>query len=146
MYNAALDVFPDMDAAILCAAVADFKPEKQVIDKMKREDKETMSLSLVRNKDIAQALGEIKRPDQVLAGFALETNDGITHAKGKLIRKNLDMIVLNSLEDQGAGFGHDTNKVTIIDREGNIEYFPLKDKKEVAIDIVLKLKTLIDKI
>ena len=105
-----------------------------------------MSLTLVRNKDIAQTLGEMKRTNQVLVGFALETNDGVIHAKEKLVRKNLDMIVLNSLEHQGAGFRHDTNRITIIDREGNMETYPLKHKKEVAEDIVLKLKALIDKI
>ena len=88
----------------------------------------------------------MKRKDQVLAGFALETNEGIMEAKRKMKRKNLDMIVLNSLEDAYAGFGYDTNKITIIDREGNIEDFPLKDKCQVAEDIVVKLKTLIDSI
>jgi len=146
MYRAATESFVDVDAAILCAAVADYRPEKQVDGKIKRENKATMSLSLVRNKDIARTLGEKKRPDQVLAGFALETNEGLHHAKEKMIRKNLDVIVLNSLEDQGAGFRYNTNKITIIDRDGNIENFPLKNKSEVAVDIVDKLKTLIDRI
>ena len=146
MYEAAIEVFPEMDAAILCAAVADFRPEKQGQEKLKRDDHERLTLSFVQNKDIARALGGKKRPGQVLAGFALEMNDGISHAKEKLIRKDLDMIVLNSLEDEGAGFRHDTNKITIINREGNIENYPLKNKKEVAADIVDKLKTLIDKI
>ena len=146
MYEAATEVFPDMDAAILCAAVADYRPEKQGSEKLKREENETITLSLVRNKDIAQALGERKRPDQVVAGFALETNEGIRHAQAKLMRKNLDIIVLNSLEDDGAGFRYDTNKITIIDREGTIEHFPLKNKSEVAVDIILKLKTLINKL
>ena len=146
MYEAATKVFPNIDAAILCAAVADYRPERQASEKLKREENETMTLSLVRNKDIAQALGEKKRPDQVVAGFALETTEGIQYAQAKLMRKNLDMIVLNSLEDEGAGFRCDTNRITIIDREGNIENFPVKNKSEVAVDIVLKLKTLIDKI
>jgi phosphopantothenoylcysteine decarboxylase/phosphopantothenate--cysteine ligase len=144
MYSAAMEVFTDVDAAILCAAVADYRPEQQAAGKIKRDKNQTMTLSLVRNKDIAQALGAIKRPGQVLAGFALETEDGIPHAKEKLVRKNLDIIVLNSLEDDGSGFRHDTNKVTIIDSQGHIETFPLKDKKEVAADIVAKLKTLMD--
>jgi len=144
MYEATTKAFPDVDVAILCAAVADYRPEKQVDGKIKRENRATMSLSLVRNKDIAQALGEMKRADQVLVGFSLETNEGVKHAKEKMKRKKLDMIVLNSLEDTGAGFGYDTNKITIIDSKGNIEDFPLKDKKDVAIDIVSKLKTLID--
>ena len=144
MYKAATEAFSEMDAAILCAAVADYRPEKQVDGKIKREDKADMSLSLVQNKDIAKALGEMKRIDQVLAGFALETSDGVKHAKEKMIRKNLDMIVLNSLEDAGAGFRYETNKITIIDRVGHIEDFPLKDKKNVAVDIVSKLITLIN--
>ena len=146
MYIAAIEYFPDMDAAILCAAVADFKPEKQAVEKIKRDDSESSTLSLVQNKDIALFLGRKKRSDQVLVGFALETNDSIANARKKLKHKNLDMIVLNSLEDPGAGFRHDTNKVTIIDRKGNIEHFPLKNKKEVAIDIVMKLNTLLDKL
>jgi len=146
MYKAATEAFPDMDAAILCAAVADYRPEKQSVGKIKREDKVAMSLSLVQNKDIAKALGEMKRIDQVLAGFALETSDGVKHAKEKMTRKNLDMIVLNTLEDAGAGFRYDTNKITIIDREGHIEDFSLKDKKDVAIDIVSKLTTLMDRL
>ena len=146
MYRAATEAFSDADAAILCAAVADYRSDKQIDGKIKRENKATMSLSLVRNKDIAQTLGERKRSDQVLAGFALETNDGEKQAQGKLERKHLDMIVLNSLEDNGSGFMGDTNKITIIDREGNIEYFPLKTKSEVAVDIVTKLKSLIDRV
>ena len=144
MYKAATEAFPDMDAAILCAAVADYRPEKQADKKIKREDSQKMELSFVRNKDIAKKFGEMKRADQVLVGFALETSEGVKHAKEKMTRKNLDMIVLNSLEDADTGFGYDTNKITIIDRAGNIEDFPLKDKKDVAIDIVSKLKTLID--
>ena len=146
MYETATATFPEMDAAILCAAVADYRPDQQVAEKLKRNEHETMSLTLVRNKDIAQALGEIKRPDQVLAGFALETNEGINHAKAKLMRKKLDMIILNSLKDEGAGFRSDTNKITIIGREGKIKKFPLKNKKEVAEDIVAELKTLINRI
>ena len=146
MYEAAIEVFPEMDVAILCAAVADYRPEEQATEKIKREKNEAMSLTLVRNKDIAQALGGNKRPEQVLIGFALETDDGIAHAKEKLANKHLDMIVLNSLEDEGAGFRNDTNKVTIIDRDGKLKNFPLKGKKEVAEDIVAELKTLIHRI
>jgi phosphopantothenoylcysteine decarboxylase/phosphopantothenate--cysteine ligase len=146
MYDAATKAFPDMNAAILCAAVADYRPENQVAEKIKQEKYQQMELSFVRNKDIAKALGEMKRPDQVLAGFALETHEGVKHAEEKMMRKNLDMIVLNSLEDSGAGCRHDTNKITIIDSKGRIEDFPLKNKKDVATDIVLKLRTLIDSI
>jgi phosphopantothenoylcysteine decarboxylase/phosphopantothenate--cysteine ligase len=145
MYAAAVAAFPETDAAILCAAVADYRPEVQAESKIKREANEAMSLSLVRNKDIAEALGKMKRADQVLVGFALETDDGIVHAKEKFARKNLDMIVLNSLQDSGAGFRCDTNKVSIIDRTGGIADFPLKDKREVAMDIVTKLITLLKK-
>ena len=143
MYKAALEAFPGVDAAILCAAVADYRPSTQIDGKIKRENKAAMSISLVQNKDIAETLGAMKRADQVLAGFALETIEGITEAKRKMKRKNLDMIVLNSLEDAYAGFGYDTNKITIIDREGTVEDFPLKDKCKVAEDIVSKLKSLL---
>ena len=144
MYSATMEAFTDADAAILCAAVADYRPEQQIAGKIKRDENQSITLSLVQNKDIAQALGAKKRPGQVLVGFALETSEGVAHAKEKLVRKNLDMIALNMLDDNGAGFRHDTNKVTIIDSKGHIESFPLKSKKEVAVDIVTKLKTLID--
>jgi phosphopantothenoylcysteine decarboxylase/phosphopantothenate--cysteine ligase len=144
MYISTTQAFSDVDAAILCAAVADYRPEKKIEGKIKREKQQTIEVSFVRNPDIAQALGEMKRMDQVLAGFALEADNGVQNAMAKMKRKNLDMIVLNSIEDTGAGFGCDTNKVTIIDRKGQIEDFPLKDKKDVAKDIVLKLKNLID--
>jgi phosphopantothenoylcysteine decarboxylase/phosphopantothenate--cysteine ligase len=146
MYRATIDAFPDTDAAILSAAVADYRPEKQDHEKIKRNHKQQMRLFCVQTKDIAQSLGGMKRPDQVLAGFALETNNGVVRAKEKMLQKNLDMIILNSLEDEGAGFRCDTNKVTIIDREGNTTPFPLKDKKDVAVDIVDKLKTFIDRL
>jgi len=102
-----------------------------------------MTLRLVPNKDIAASLGMIKRENQVLVGFALETNDETAHAEGKLKRKNLDFIVLNSLRDAGAGFRCDTNKITIIDKEGGTIAYPLKSKQGVAVDIVNKLATLL---
>ena len=95
------------------------------------------------NKDIAASLGAIKREKQILAGFALETNNEMAHAEGKMKRKNLDFIVLNSLKDAGAGFRCDTNKITIIDKEGGTIAYPLKSKQEVAVDIVNKLATLL---
>jgi phosphopantothenoylcysteine decarboxylase/phosphopantothenate--cysteine ligase len=144
MYAAAMAAFPETDAAILCAAVADYRPETQMEEKMKRENEPAISLPLVRNKDIAAALGKMKRANQILIGFALETNDGIAHAKTKLEQKNLDVIVLNSLQDKGAGFRGDTNRITMIDRKGEMTTFPLKDKKEVAMDIVTKLVTLLE--
>ena len=143
MYQAAMKAFPVSDAAILCAAVADYRPEVQASEKIKRETKGEMTLKLVSNKDIAASLGAIKRDGQVLVGFALETNDEAAHAESKLKRKNLDFIVLNSLRDAGAGFRCDTNKISIIDTEGEVRVFPLKSKQGVAIDIVNKLATLL---
>ncbi|MDR2042527.1 MAG: bifunctional phosphopantothenoylcysteine decarboxylase/phosphopantothenate--cysteine ligase CoaBC [Tannerella sp.] len=143
MYAAATDIFPKADAAILCAAVADYRPETPRESKIKRGKDERLTLSLVLNKDIAATLGQMKRPGQVVAGFALETDNGIVHAKEKLERKNLDLIVLNSLQDEGAGFGHDTNRVVMIDREGETTPLPLKSKRDVAADIVAKLITLL---
>jgi phosphopantothenoylcysteine decarboxylase/phosphopantothenate--cysteine ligase len=95
-----------------------------------------MTIELIKNKDILAEVGKRKKPNQILVGFALETNDEIAHAKSKLKRKNLDMIVMNSLRDEGAGFQHLTNKVTILDRHNNIQKFELKTKREVARDIV----------
>lgn len=143
MYQAAMAAFPEADAGILCAAVADYRPDVQATEKIKRETEGEMALRLVPNKDIAASLGAIKREGQVLVGFALETNDEAVHAKGKLKRKNLDFIVLNSLRDEGAGFRCDTNKITIIDKEGEATAYPLKSKQEVAADIVYKLATLL---
>lgn len=134
MYQTATSEFGSSDAAILCAAVADFTPEVKAEQKIKRE-KDDLIIKLKPTKDIAAALGKLKKDHQVMVGFALETNDEVEHAKGKLERKNLDFIVLNSLNDKGAGFRHDTNKITIIDKENVIE-FQLKNKKEVATDII----------
>lgn len=139
MYRAALQAFPEADAAILCAAVADYRPEKAAAEKIKREATGEMCLRLVPNPDIAAALGAVKRAGQVLVGFALETSDEEAHAADKLERKNLDFIVLNSLRDAGAGFRCDTNKITILDRHGESVAYPLKSKQEVADDIVRRL-------
>lgn len=139
MYQAAVTAFSDADAAILSAAVADYRPLKPAGEKIKREKDGDITLQLVSNKDIAASLGAMKKEKQVLVGFALETGNGREHAKGKLERKNLDFIVLNSLEDAGAGFSYDTNKITIIDRQGDADTYPLKSKREVARDIVNKL-------
>lgn len=143
MYQAAMTAFPKADAGILCAAVADYRPEMQADEKIKRESKGEMMLHLVPNKDIAASLGAIKREGQVLVGFALETNNEATNAESKLKRKNLDFIVLNSLRDAGAGFRCDTNKISIIDRQGETTGYPLKSKQGVAVDIVNKLATLL---
>ncbi len=141
MYQTATTLFPDTDAAILCAAVADFTPAAVAENKIKREGNR-LTLELEPTQDIAKALGQMKKEGQVMIGFALETNDEENHAKEKLRKKNLDFIVLNSLQDKGAGFRHNTNKVTFIDQEGETR-FPLKSKKEVARDIVNKLVTII---
>lgn len=141
MFHAATERFTQADIAILCAAVADFTPTQVAETKIKREGEELV-LHLSPTHDIAQCLGNMKRDGQIMIGFALETNDEEAHAKDKLKRKNLDFIVMNSLQDKGAGFRHDTNKVTIIDAQGKTEY-PLKDKKEVAEDIVNRICTLL---
>ena len=137
MYKATTEAFREAHAAILCAAVADFTPETTADTKIKREN-DDLILRLKPTHDIAAELGRMKQPHQCLVGFALETNDEVAHAQGKLVRKNLDFIVLNSLNDKGAGFRHDTNKVTIISAE-EIKEYPLKPKSEVAGDIVDEL-------
>ncbi|MDR3129647.1 MAG: bifunctional phosphopantothenoylcysteine decarboxylase/phosphopantothenate--cysteine ligase CoaBC [Tannerellaceae bacterium] len=139
MYRAATESFPLMDAALLCAAVADYRPEQPSVEKLKREQQKELTLRLIANKDIAATLGALKRPQQVLVGFALEIDDGKVTATDKLHRKNLDFIVLNSLKNKGAGFRCDTNKVTILDRTGAVIPFPLKNKAEVAEDIITHL-------
>ena len=141
MYEASREAFDTADAAILCAAVADFTPDTRADQKIKREKGDGLTLELRPTPDIAASLGAMKRPEQRLVGFALETNNAEAHAREKLAKKNLDFIVLNSLEDKGAGFAVDTNKVTIIDAETSTEY-PLKSKLEVARDIVKHLSTL----
>jgi phosphopantothenoylcysteine decarboxylase/phosphopantothenate--cysteine ligase len=137
MYEATVSHFPTANAAILCAAVADFTPEQRADQKIKREG-DVLTLRLKPTQDIAAQLGRMKQPHQTMVGFALETNDEEAHAQGKLERKNLDFIVLNSLNDAGAGFRCDTNKITIFSRTDRKE-FPLKRKTEVAQDIIDRL-------
>lgn len=145
MFEAATSRFDEMDVAILCAAVADFTPAETFQNKTKRGE-EDLHLDLKPTRDIAAALGMSKKDGQILVGFALETDQEEQNAQSKLERKNLDFIVLNSLNDTGAGFRHDTNKITILNREGYRLSFPLKDKKEVAQDILNVLSEyLIDK-
>ena len=141
MYDAAMSEFPSCDAAVLSAAVADYRPSQCAAVKMKRTA-DDMCIELTPNHDIAASLGAAKNDRQRLVGFALETDNAEEHARRKLEKKNLDFIVLNSLEDKGAGFACDTNKVTIIDREKKEEY-PLKSKKDVAKDIVTRLSKLL---
>ena len=141
MYSCATERFADCDAAILSAAVADFTPDSKAESKIKREKGE-QTLVLKPTHDIAAALGQMKSTKQKLVGFALETDNEQTNAQHKLEKKNLDFIVLNSLRDKGAGFNYDTNKVSIIGRDGETKTFPLKSKTEVAADIVDKLQSL----
>ncbi len=135
MFDAAVDIFPQMDGAILSAAVADYRPRQASADKIKRDEEGTITLALIPNPDIAAALGKMKKEDQLIVGFALETSNEEANALKKMEKKNFDLIVLNSLKDEGAGFGHDTNKVTIISRDGAKTSFGLKSKEEVAKDI-----------
>ncbi len=140
MAEAAREIFPTCDAAVLCAAVADFTPEAAMGEKIKRKD--GLTLTLKPTEDIAAALGKLKRREQRLVGFALETCDEVAHAREKMERKGLDFIVLNSLKDKGAGFQCDTNKVTIISTN-DAHAYPLKAKREVAKDIVGELKNIL---
>jgi phosphopantothenoylcysteine decarboxylase/phosphopantothenate--cysteine ligase len=134
--------FPACDVAILSAAIADFTPVEVKGAKIKKDKKELL-LRLKSTTDIAQTLGKTKKLSQLIAGFALETDNELENAKEKLFRKNLDIIVVNSLKDRGAGFGHDTNKITIIDRYNNIDKFELKSKDEAAKDILNKIVSMI---
>jgi phosphopantothenoylcysteine decarboxylase/phosphopantothenate--cysteine ligase len=143
MLNACLKYYPDSRACIMCAAVADFTPVSASPQKIKKQDG-GLNIELKKTTDILKTLGELKRKDQLLAGFALETNDEEKNAIGKLQKKNLDFIVLNSLNDKGAGFKTDTNKITIIDRNLIKTEFGLKDKSEVAKDICNKVVELIN--
>ena len=138
MYKESLKYFSNCDIAIMAAAVADYKVKDTSDKKIKREDK-NISLNLVANKDIAASLGKIKTKKQLLVGFALETNNETENAQKKIQKKNLDFIVLNSLQDKGAGFGYDTNKISIIDKYNKKVEFELKSKKEVSLDIVNKI-------
>ena len=137
MYNAVHNNFETSDIGVFAAAVADYKPKTVALEKIKKKDAD-MNIQLEPNKDILASVGKIKN-DQILVGFALETENELDNAKGKLERKNLDFIVLNSLKDSGAGFKHDTNKITIVERSGEVTKFELKTKKEVAKDIVTKI-------
>ncbi|MCK3685011.1 bifunctional phosphopantothenoylcysteine decarboxylase/phosphopantothenate--cysteine ligase CoaBC [Maribellus sp. YY47] len=138
MYEECVSVFPSCDGAVMCAAVADFTPVDKAREKTKR-GKENWSIELQPTKDIAAELGKLKKENQLLVGFALETNNELENAGTKLVKKNLDFIVLNSLNDSGAGFGVDTNKITIVAKDNKPEIFELKSKKEVARDIVGKI-------
>ena len=138
MFQATTTAFSQADAAILCAAVADFTPTTKADSKIKRGDS-GMCIELQPTQDIAAALGSAKKDTQVLVGFALETDNEAANAASKLARKNLDFIVLNSLRNPGTCFGYDNNQITIIDRNGQTKAFPAKSKQAVAADIVENL-------
>ena len=129
MYEAAAQAAPVAAVWVFAAAVADYRPAEVATEKIKKAG-ETLTLELVKNVDIAATLGQTKRPEQFAVGFALETTNELAHALGKLQRKNFDLVVLNSLRDAGAGFGHDTNKVAVLDRAGRVLNFDLQAKTE----------------
>lgn len=135
MFEACQSVFPNSDITVLSAAVADYRPASVADQKIKKSDQD-LSIQLVKTHDIAANLGQQKRNGQFIVGFALETENEINNAKKKIAAKNFDLIVLNSLNDKGAGFGHDTNKISLINKKGEVFAFSLKNKKEVANDIV----------
>jgi phosphopantothenoylcysteine decarboxylase/phosphopantothenate--cysteine ligase len=135
MYEQAVRYFPEADAAIMAAAVADYRPLVVYNKKIKRGS-EKMHIELTPNPDIAAELGRLKKEHQVVGGFALETNNEKENALKKLRKKNLDFIVLNSLNDKGAGFQGDTNKISIIGTDNKTKHFELKTKQQVAVDIV----------
>ena len=134
MFDACVQYFAWADVIVFAAAVADYTPKFPSATKIKKKEDE-FSIELIKTKDIAAELGKQKKANQVIVGFALETNNEEANAKEKLAKKNFDFIVLNSMRDEGAGFQTDTNKITIIDREGNVTKFELKEKTEVAKDI-----------
>jgi len=135
MLDACMADFPEKDIIVMSAAVADYKPENEATEKLKKKNND-LPLSLKPTQDILAMMGEQKSAKQFIVGFALETENELENAKSKLKKKNLDMVVLNSLKDQGAGFGHDTNKITIIDKKEVQHSFGLKSKVDVAKDIV----------
>jgi phosphopantothenoylcysteine decarboxylase / phosphopantothenate---cysteine ligase len=138
MFAAAKKEFVSADITVLAAAVADYTPKYPASQKIKKHD-ESHNLELIKTVDIAYELGKTKKPGQLLAGFALETENETENAKKKLLSKNLDIIILNSLNDKGAGFGHDTNKISILSKDNKIRNFELKSKKEAAADVVAAL-------
>lgn len=142
MYLACCPHFESVDVAVFAAAVADYRPAKVPQQKIKKDDV-SFVIEMVKNIDIAAGFGKYKSETQVSVGFALETNDELKHAVSKLQRKNFDLVVLNSMNDAGATFGYDTNKVSIITAEGLKKDYPLKPKKDVAADIVKETERLV---
>jgi phosphopantothenoylcysteine decarboxylase/phosphopantothenate--cysteine ligase len=135
MYEATQEAFPSADVVILSAAVADYTPTSPADRKIKKKEVH-FNIELTKTVDIAATLGKQKREGQIMVGFALETDNELDNALGKLKSKNLDLIVLNSLNDKGAGFAYDTNKITVIEAGGSVHHFDLKSKTEVAQDIL----------
>ena len=135
MFDACAQYFAAADVIVFAAAVADYTPKHRSGTKIKKKE-ESFTIELIKTKDIAAELGKQKKAGQTIVGFALETDNEVAHANEKLQRKNFDFIVLNSMRDEGAGFQGDTNKITIIDKQGNVVKFELKQKTEVARDIV----------
>ena len=135
MFDVCTSIFAKMDIAVMCAAVADYTPVDTVVEKIKK-DSDSLVITLKKTQDILKRLCEMKSGNQLVVGFALETNDEKENALKKLQSKNADMIVLNSLKDEGAGFGHSTNKITIFTRQGGEFHFDTKSKKEIAADII----------
>jgi phosphopantothenoylcysteine decarboxylase / phosphopantothenate---cysteine ligase len=144
MFDACVEVFSFTDISVMAAAVADYRPKEFSDTKIKKKDSE-MSVELAKTIDIAAYLGKNKQENQILVGFALETNNELENARKKIESKNLDFVVLNSMQDKGAGFGHDTNKISIIHRSGEQIDFDLKNKTDVAVDIVTEVINLISK-
>lgn len=142
MYTASSLYFNDIDIAVFAAAVADYKPELVPENKIKKAGKE-LFIKLIENPDIAFGFGKVKRNKQISVGFALETDNEMEYAKDKLLKKSFDMIVLNSMNDVGATFEHNTNKITILKKDGSVHRFPVKHKTEVANDIVKEIEVAI---
>jgi phosphopantothenoylcysteine decarboxylase/phosphopantothenate--cysteine ligase len=142
MYLACCRVFEEVDIAVFAAAVADYRPAKIAAQKIKKDD-ESFTIRMVKNVDIAYEFGKVKTATQISVGFALETNDELTHAKSKLQKKNFDMVILNSMNDANATFGHDTNKITTIKKDLSKKEYALKQKTEVAKDIVKEIAALL---
>ena len=142
MYLACCQVFEEAHIAIFAAAVADYRPEKIAEQKIKK-DELSFTIKMVKNIDIADEFGRVKTPDQVSVGFALETNDELKHAMGKLVKKNFDMVIMNSMNDPNATFWFDTNKITIVRNDFTKKEFSLKSKTEVAQDIVNEIAEII---
>ncbi len=137
MYEATSHAYPKVEVAIFAAAVSDYTPQTPAPQKIKKQT-DTLSITLIKNPDIAFEMGKRKKPSQLNVGFALETHDAIAHAQQKMQKKNFDMVVLNTLQDEGAGFGHSTNKITILRGTEQFPY-PLKPKEEVAKDILFHI-------